>query len=277
MEFPYENHLNDDVPFVVKQSDVKVIILAGGMGTRLKEETEFKPKPLVEIGGMPLILHIMKIYSHYGFNDFIVALGYKGDMIKNYFLNYLALNNDIKIDLKKNEVKFITKNKESFKVTLVNTGLNAMTGGRIKKLQKYVGDNTFMVTYGDGVADININNLYEFHKKNKKLATITGVHPSSRFGELDIKENLVVNFQEKPQVKDSYINGGFFVFEPEFFNYLPDDETIMLERQPFDDVSKDKNLVVYKHTGFWKCVDTFKDYEELNKIWKEKAPWKVWE
>jgi len=260
------------------RSNVKVIILAGGMGTRLKEETEFKPKPMVEIGGVPLLVHIMKIYANYGFNDFIIALGYKGDMIKDYFYNYLMRNNDVKIDLGKNSVEFLTDSEESFKVTLVDTGLNTMTGARIKKLQKYVGNNTFMVTYGDGVADININDLYNFHKYHGKFATVTGVRPSSRFGELKVDDDgLVIDFAEKPQVTESYINGGFFVFEPEIFDYLTDDETIMLERQPMEKIRKDDQLMAFKHNGFWKCVDTYKDYTDLNKIWAKSAPWKVWE
>jgi len=260
------------------KSNVKVIILAGGMGTRLKEETEFKPKPLVDIGGIPILLHIMKIYSHYGFNNFIVALGYKGDMIKKYFLEYLSLTNDITIDLSDiNNIEILTNNKENFKVTLVNTGLNTMTGARIHKLKKYIGNNRFMVTYGDGVADINIDELYEFHKSHGKIATVTGVHPSSRFGELRInKEGVVINFSEKPQITNDHINGGFFVFEPEFFDCLSDDESVMLEKGPMDCVYKTNNLMAFKHDGFWKCVDTFKDYEDLNKIWNKSAPWKVW-
>lgn len=255
---------------------IKVVIFAGGMGTRMREETEFKPKPMVEIGGIPILHHIMKIYAHYGFNDFIVALGYKGDMIKNYFLNYLAYSNDIQINLKEPKLKFLTKNSEDFNVTLVETGLETMTGARLKKLQKYIGDETFMVTYGDGVADIDIKKLYEYHKKQGKIATITGVRPSSRFGELNIKENLVLDFREKPQVTGSYINGGFFVFEPEFFKYLNNKEDLTLEREPLEKISKEGNLVIYKHDGFWKSMDTFKDYNDLNKIWKEEAPWAVW-
>ncbi len=256
------------------KENVKVIILAGGMGTRLKEETEFKPKPLVEIGGIPMIHHIMKIYAHHGFNDFIIALGYKGHMIKNYFLNYLALNNDIQIDLKQNKVNFLTDRKESFKVTLVDTGLHTMTGARIKKLQKYIGNNTFMVTYGDGVADVNIEELYKFHKTHGKIATITGVRPLSRWGELSINDKNVTYFREKPQVTGSYINGGFFVFEPKFFDYLTEQDYLTLEKEPLEAISREGQLIVYKHDGFWRCVDTFKDHEELNKIWENGAPWK---
>lgn len=257
------------------KENVKVIILAGGMGTRLKEETEFKPKPLVEVGGIPMIHHIMKIYAHHGFNDFIVALGYKGHMIKDYFLNYLALNNDIQIDLKQNKINFLTDKKENFKVTLVDTGLHTMTGARIKKLQKYIGNNTFMVTYGDGIADVNIDELYKFHKSHGKIATITGVRPLSRWGELSINDKNVTYFREKPQVTGSYINGGFFVFEPKFFDYLTDHDHLTLEKEPLESISREGQLIVYKHDGFWRCVDTFKDYEELNKIWENGAPWKV--
>lgn len=259
------------------EKNIKVVIFAGGMGTRLREETEFKPKPMVYIGGIPILLHIMKIYLRYGFNDFIVALGYKGEMIKNYFLNFLALTNDIKIDLKENKVDFLTKNMRDFKVTLIDTGLDTMTGGRLKRLQKYIGNNTFMATYGDGLADIDISKLYEFHKSHGKMATITGVRPSSRFGELNIKDNLVIDFKEKPQVTGSYINGGFFVFEPEFFKYLKGDDSLILEREPFEEASKDGNLVIFKHDGFWKCIDTYKDFQDLNVIWKESMPWAVWE
>jgi len=204
------------------------------MGTRLREETEYKPKPMVSVGGIPIILHIMKTYAHYGFNNFIIALGYKGDMIKQYFLNYLALNNDVEIDLSCNKVKFLSGLKEDIKVTLVDTGLKTMTGGRLKRLQKYVGNNTFMATYGDGVANINLRKLYDFHKSHGKIATITGVRPSSRFGELNVDENIVMDFQEKPQVDGSYINGGFFVFEPKFFDYLRDDDSLILEKEPLE-------------------------------------------
>ena len=256
----------------MSKDKIKVVILAGGKGTRLNEETEFKPKPMVNIGGKPILYHIMKIYSYYGFNDFIIALGYKGDMIKEYFLNYLYFNNDIEIDLKKNKINFIDEEKENFKVTLVDTGQDTMTGFRIKKLQKYIGNNTFMVTYGDGVADINIDELYNFHLAHKKIATITGVHPSSRFGELNTKDQLVIDFKEKPQVSDSYINGGFFVFEPEFFKYLEGDENLMLERGPLEKISEEGNLCIFKHKKFWKCVDTYKAFLDLNKIWKKDAP-----
>lgn len=262
---------------MINPEKVKVIILAGGQGTRLREETEFKPKPLVEVGGIPILQHIMKIYSHYGFSDFIVALGYKGELIKNYFLNYLTTNNDIKINLKDNKVEFLTENKLNFTVTLIDTGLQTMTGARIRKLKKYIGNNTFMVTYGDGVADIDIKKLFDFHKLKGRIATVTGVRPSSRFGELNIKEDQVIDFSEKPQVTRSYINGGFFVFEPTFFDYLEsEDDNLTLEQEPLMKVSQDGQLTIFQHDGFWKCMDTYKDYKDINKIWEKDAPWKVW-
>jgi len=253
---------------------MKVIIFAGGFGTRLKEETEFRPKPLVKIGSKPIIWHIMKIFSHYGFNDFIIAGGYKIELLKEYFLNFVAMNNDFKINLKSNKIELLTDNNEPFSVSVIDTGLETMTGGRLKKLKSIIGNNRFMATYGDGLADIDIKKLLDFHDKHKKLATVTGVHPSSRWGELNIKENLVIDFKEKPQVKDSYINGGFFVFEPGIFDYIEGDSTC-LEKEPLEKLSKEGNLAIYRHDGFWKCMDTYKDMEELNKMW-ESAKWKVW-
>lgn len=254
----------------------KVVLFAGGFGTRLKEETEFKPKPMVQIGGKPIILHIMKIYSHYGFNDFIIAGGYKIEQIKEYFTNFLVMNTDIKVDLKSNKLQLLSDDREPFNVTIIDTGLKTMTGGRLKRLQKYIGNERFMATYGDGVANINIKKLLEYHISHKKFATVTGVHPSSRFGELDFKENLVVNFKEKPQVHNSFINGGFFVFEPKIFDYIDGDET-SLEREPLEKLSKEGHLAIYKHDDFWKCMDTYKDMEVLNKLWNSgQAKWKIW-
>jgi len=260
-----------------KGKECKVIILAGGFGTRLKEETEFRPKPMVVIGGKPLIWHIMKIYSYYGFNDFIVAGGYKVEMIKEYFLSFLPMNNDIRINLKDNNLEILSDEREPFSVTIVNTGLHTMTGGRIKRLKPYIGNNRFMVTYGDGVADVDIQKILDFHIVHKKYATVTGVRPSSRFGELNIKENMVIDFKEKPQVQGSYINGGFFVCEPEVFDYIEGDETLF-ERDPMEKLAKDKHLATYKHDGFWKCLDTFKDMADLNKLWETgQAKWMLWE
>jgi glucose-1-phosphate cytidylyltransferase len=255
----------------------KVVILAGGFGTRLKEETGIRAKPLVTIGGKPILWHIMKIYSKYGFNDFIIAGGYKVEEIKTYFINFILMNNDFKIDLKDNKIGLISNRKELFSVTIMDTGLNTLTGGRIKRLRGLIGNNRFMVTYGDGVADININQLMEFHKAQGKIATVTGVRPSSRFGELNIKENLVTSFEEKPQVSESYINGGFFVFEPSIFDYLEGD-SISLERAPLEKLSREGNLAIYKHDGFWRCMDTYKDMEELENLWNNnQAKWKIWE
>jgi len=260
----------------MNDKNCKVVIFAGGLGTRLKEETEFMPKPMVKIGSKPIIWHIMKTYSHYGYNDFIIAAGHKIEAIKEYFLNFISMNNDITINLKSNKIDLISNNKELFSVSILDTGLKTMTGGRLKKLQQHIGDDMFMATYGDGVADINIKKLVDFHKSHKKFATVTGVHPSSRFGELNIKEKLVIDFKEKPQVDNSYINGGFFVFEPEVFDYIENDSTC-LEREPFKRLSQEKQLAIFKHDKFWKCMDTYKDMEELNKLWEtNQARWKVW-
>lgn len=256
--------------------NMKVVIFAGGFGTRLKEETEFIPKPMVKIGGKPIIWHIMKIYSQYGFNEFLIAGGYKVEVIKGYFLNFLAMNNDFRINLKDNKVVFLSKTVEPFSVTVIDTGLNTMTGGRLKRLQKHIGNQRFMATYGDGVADINISKLHEFHDSHKKIATVTGVHPSSRWGELNTKENIVIDFKEKPQVQNSYINGGFFVFEPKIFDYI-DDDSICLERGPLEKLSKEGNLAIYKHNGFWQCMDTYKDMNSLNEMWQSNnAKWQTW-
>jgi glucose-1-phosphate cytidylyltransferase len=256
--------------------DTKVVIFAGGMGMRLREETEFKPKPMVLVGNIPIIVHIMKMYAHHGFNNFIIALGYRGDVIKNYFLNYVALNQNVHVDLKRNKVDFFGEETDDFKVTLVDTGLECMTGARLRKLRPYIGQETFMATYGDGVADVDIGKLFDFHKKHGKTATVTGVRPSSRWGELNIRENTVIDFKEKPQVTGSYINGGFFVFEPEFFDYLEGDDTLQLEREPLEKVSAEGNLMIYKHDGMWSCIDTYKDLLEMNRMWSNGAPWAVW-
>ncbi|MDD5772141.1 MAG: glucose-1-phosphate cytidylyltransferase [bacterium] len=258
---------------------MKVVILCGGKGTRMKEETEFRPKPLVNIGGYPIIWHIMKIYAHYGFKDFVLCLGYKGNMIKEYFLNYEAMNNDFTVCLgAKNKIKFHSKHEEhNWNVTLVDTGEEAMTGARVKKVEKYIDTDLFMVTYGDGVADIDIRKLVNFHNSHGKIGTITGVHPSSRFGELIIKENKVSKFYEKPQVSQGLINGGFFVFKKEIFKYIKEDESCLLEKEPLETLAKESNLMAYLHLGFWQCVDTYRELEVLNDLWKTPhPPWKVW-
>ncbi len=258
---------------------VKVLIFAGGLGTRLTEETILKPKPLVEIGGKPILWHIMKSYSNYGFNDFVVLLGYKGHMIKEYFLNFGYYNNSFEIDLNGNQVKIIDHSEnttEDWKVTLLDTGLNTQTGGRLKRAQKIVGNETFMATYGDGLSDLNIKKLYDFHKQNGKLATLTAVLPPARFGALDINGTAVKQFIEKPQGSETLINGGFYVFEPGVFNYIGQDQT-MLEKEPMSELAKNNQLQAFKYTGFWQCMDTRRDVDLLNELWLSgKAGWKTW-
>lgn len=255
---------------------MKTVILAGGFGTRLSEETDFKPKPMVEIGEYPILWHIMKIYSHYGFNDFIICLGYKGYMIKEYFANYFLHSSDVSIDLARNKIEIMNSQSENWKVTLIDTGLNTMTGGRMKRIQKYIGNEMFMLTYGDGVANININELVEFHKKHGRYATVTAVQPSGRFGAMGISENVVDSFIEKPAGDGSWVNGGFFVLEPQVFDYIKGDETIW-ERKPLEELAKEGQLAAYKHFGFWKPMDTLRDKRELEQLWQgQKAPWKIW-
>ena len=259
--------------------DIPVVILCGGKGTRLKEETEFRPKPLVTIGGYPILWHIMKIYSYYGFNKFILCLGYKGNMIKNFFLDYESMNNDFTIELGKcNNVKFHNSHLEKgWNITFVDTGEDAQTGARLKKIERYVENDRFMVTYGDGVADINIKKLLDFHNAHGKIGTIAGVHPSSRFGELILDDKRVIEFNEKPQVGKSYINAGFFIFNKRFFDYLKEDKMCYLEREPLENLSRDNELMAYAHEGFWQCVDTYRELELLNSLWrKNNAKWKVW-
>ncbi|SHF15711.1 glucose-1-phosphate cytidylyltransferase [Marinitoga hydrogenitolerans DSM 16785] len=257
---------------------MKVAILAGGFGTRLSEETTKIPKPMVEIGGKPILWHIMKLYSYYGFNDFIICLGYKGYIIKEYFLNYFYHMSDITIDLSDGGVKIHNTYAENWKITLVDTGLNTMTGGRIKKIKKYIGNETFMLTYGDGVGNINIKELADFHKKHGKLSTLTAVQPSGRFGALTLNEkNEIKQFIEKPAGDGAWINGGFFVLEPGIFDYIKDDTTIW-EREPLEKLADEGNLYAYKHYGFWKPMDTLRDKNELERLWQEgNAPWKIWE
>lgn len=258
---------------------MKVVILAGGLGTRLMEETESRPKPMVEIGGRPILWHIMKLYSQYGFNEFILCLGYKSSFIKEYFMNYFLYNSDMTIDLEKNNIEVHHSNSESFKVTLVDTGLNTNTAGRIKKIKKYVEDETFMLTYGDGLSDVNFSSLLDFHKAQKKIATLTTIQTPGRFGNLEFEENNIVNkFVEKPQGDGMWINGGFFVLEPEIFSYLEGDmENIQWEKKPLIDIANDKQLAAYKHKGFWKAMDALRDRIELEALWESgNAPWKSW-
>lgn len=256
---------------------MKVVILAGGRGTRITEETMSIPKPMIEIGGRPIIWHIMKIYSHYGFNDFIICLGYKGYMIKEYFANYFLHSTDITLDLKRNKMEVLGSKAESWKVALIDTGLNTETGGRIKRIKDYVGNQTFMLTYGDGVGDIDIKESIKFHKKHGKLATITATQLAGRFGALKIKDaNAVSSFFEKPKGDKLWISGGFFVLEPEIFEYLKDDVTVW-EKGPLEKLANNNQLRAYKHGGFWKCMDTLRDKIELEQMWSDnKANWKVW-
>lgn len=258
---------------------MKVFILAGGLGTRLSEETLVKPKPMVEVGGYPILWHIMKIYSFYGYNDFVILGGYKIDFIKYYFLNYYANNSNLTVDLKNNNITIHSNFSEPWKVTILNTGLNTSTGSRIKLARKFIEENDepFMLTYGDGVADIDIPKLVEFHKNKKQIATMTSVLPSGRFGAVSIDEkNDVKSFIEKPRGDGGWINGGFFVMEPQFVDYIPDYD-VMLEQEPLFNLVQDNQLNAYKHHGFWKAMDTLRDNQELNKLWNNgTAPWKVW-
>ncbi len=258
--------------------NMKVVILAGGFGTRMSEETVIKPKPMVEIGGKPILWHIMKIYSHYGFNEFVICLGYKGYMIKEYFANYFLHTSDVTIDIKQNRIETHENSSEPWKVSLIDTGDNTMTGGRVKRVQKYIGDEPFMLTYGDGVSDINIKKLLKFHQTHKKTGTLTAIRPPGRFGALQLQNgHEVTSFFEKPEGDGGYVNGGFFVFEPAIFDYLKDDTTI-LERVPLESLAQSKQLNAYKHEGFWHPMDTLRDKKYLEGLWETgKAPWKVWD
>lgn len=256
---------------------MKVVILAGGLGSRLAEETDIRPKPMVEIGGQPILWHIMKIYSHYGFNEFVVCLGYKGYVIKEYFANFFMNHSDVTFDLGNNTMEVHRSGSENWKVTLVETGKDTLTGGRIKRIEPYINNEAFMLTYGDGVGNIKIDELVAFHKQNKKLVTVTAVQPDGRFGVLDIKDNHEVgSFLEKPKGEGNWINGGFFVCEPQIFKYLKDDSTIW-ERDPLEKLAKDNQLVAHKHFGFWKPMDKLKDKQDLNEYWANgTAEWKIW-
>ncbi len=256
---------------------MKVVILAGGFGTRLAEETDVIPKPMVKIGDKPILWHIMKIYSYWGFNEFIIALGYKGYVIKEYFLNYYALNSNLTIDLKNGNTKFFDVKSEDWIIHLIDTGLYTNTGGRIKRLQKYIGNETFMLTYGDGVARININKLLEFHKKHGKIATITAVRPPARFGGIIFDGDRVSEFTEKPQIGEGWINGGFMVFEPKIFDYIDGDST-SLEAKVLEKLAEEGELTAYRHEDFWQCMDTVRDKRILEELWNSgSAPWRIWE
>ena len=257
---------------------MKVVILAGGLGTRISEESHLKPKPMIEIGGKPILWHIMKTYSFYGFNDFVICLGYKGYSIKEYFAHYFLHESDVTFDFRNDNQRIIHHHSaEPWRVTLVNTGLETMTGGRVKKVRPYVGEEPFMLTYGDGVSDVNIRNLVDYHTAHGKHATVTSIQPVGRFGAIDLTdENLVRGFHEKPKGDGLWINGGFFVLQPEVFDYIDSDDT-MFERAPLEMLAEQGQLAAYKHDGFWQAMDTLRDKTLLEELWESgSAPWKTW-
>jgi glucose-1-phosphate cytidylyltransferase len=257
---------------------MKVVLLAGGFGTRISEESATRPKPMIEIGNMPILWHIMKIYSSYGFNDFIICCGYKQKMIKDFFVNYYLHNCDVSFDFSQgNKIQVHSCFSEPWKVTVVDTGLNTMTGGRIKRIQKHVGNETFMLTYGDGVSNVNIEELVKYHKSHGKIATLTAINVGQRFGVLGMGDNNQINdFREKADADESVINGGFMVLEPQVFNYI-DDDTTVFEKKPLEKLAKEGQLIAYMHKGFWKCMDTQRDLMELQKMWEDgNAEWKLW-
>lgn len=259
---------------------MKVVIFAGGKGTRISEESHLKPKPMIEIGGKPILWHIMKMYENHGFTEFILCLGYKGYLVKEYFVNYFTHNADVTIELNNNSIEVLNTNSENFKVTLVDTGLETMTAGRLQRVQKHITEDAFLLTYGDGVSDVNITELIEFHNSHNKIATVTAINPEARFGTMDIlHDGLVESFREKPKDTNHWINGGFFVLRKEVFNYLDRDMTnVMWEEEPMIRLSKDAQLMSYKHHGFWKCMDAMRDKEELEKMWNTgAAKWKSWD
>lgn len=256
---------------------MKVLLLAGGFGTRLSEETDVRPKPMVEIGGKPILWHIMKMYSQHGYNDFVILLGYKGYYIKEYFANYFLHQSDVTIDLSTNEMKINRNTSEPWTVTLLDTGLHTMTGGRIKRAQDVVGDEPFLLTYGDGVSDVNLTNLVNFHKEHGRAITMTSVQPEGRFGALEIEDDKVINFLEKPKGDGAWINGGFFVCEPSVFDYIKEGDSTIFEQAPLQKLALDGQLMSYKHDGFWKCMDSLNDKQKLNEMFEDnKAKWKSW-
>ena len=257
---------------------MKTVILAGGFGTRLSEETELRPKPMVEIGGKPIIWHIMKGYSHYGFNDFVILLGYKGYYIKEYFNNYFLHQSDVTIDISDGSMEVLNNASEPWKITLLDTGVHSMTGARVKKAQPFIGDEPFMLTYGDGLSNINIKKLIDFHKTHGKTVTMTSAQPEGRFGALNIDDdNRVTNFLEKPKGEDGWVNAGFFVCEPKVFDYITDKDSTIFEQAPLQSLAKDGQLFTFKHEGFWKPMDTLRDKNKLQQLWDTKqAPWKIW-
>ncbi len=254
---------------------MKVVILAGGLGSRIFEKTHDRPKPMVEIGGNPLLWHLMNIYSAYGFNEFIIALGYKGDVIKEYFLNFFRFNSDISVDLQSGETQVHRRASHDWKIDLVDTGLHTQTGGRLKRLKEWIGHETFMMTYGDGLADIDIPALLDFHRKHKKLATVTAVHPPARFGCLEFDGDRVSCFAEKSQTKEGWVNGGFFVLEPEVLDYIEGDDSAW-ELKPLERLARDGELYSYRHKGFWQPMDTLREQKQLEALWQsENAPWVI--
>ncbi len=257
---------------------MKVVILAGGFGTRISEESHLKPKPMVEIGEKPILWHIMKEYSKYGFNEFIICLGYKAYAIKEFFADYYLHTSDVTFDIANNEMIVHNNYAEPWKVTLVDTGLNTMTGGRIKRIQKYIGNETFMLTYGDGVSDVDIKKLAEFHKAHGKIATMTAVNAGQKFGVLQMNEkDNIVSFREKNINDGSWINGGYMVLEPKVFDYIENGDSTIFEKEPLEKLAKDGELKAFRHTGFWKCMDTLRDKKQLEELWESgNAPWKVW-
>lgn len=254
---------------------MKVVILAGGYGTRLSEFTESIPKPMLKIGGRPILWHIMNYYSKFGFNDFVVALGYKSEIIKEFFLNYHSLNSDFTVDLNSGRINYLNKCVDDWKVSLIYTGEDTMTGGRVKRLQSFIGNETFMLTYGDGLSNINLSNLLKFHKAHKKMVTVSAVRPVARFGNLMINNHEVINFKEKPQTEQGWINGGFLVVNPEFFDFIEGDKTI-LEKDPLERVAKIGELMAFQHDGYWQCMDTKRDKDALENLWNSgSAPWNI--
>jgi glucose-1-phosphate cytidylyltransferase len=256
---------------------MKLVILAGGFGTRLSEQTDLIPKPMVEIGGKPILWHIMKLYACHGINEFVVALGYKGSVIKDYFLNYQAIESDCTIDLSTGAVEiFPNHGKDDWRVTLVDTGQDVMTGGRIKRLREFIQDETFMLTYGDGVADVNVTALKNFHCQQGVKATLTAVHPKAHYGELELNGNRIVKFMEKPRFRQSWINGGFMVLDPSVIDLIEGDH-VVFEREPLERLSAEGQLTAYQHNGFWQCMDTLRDVRYLNSLWDSNdAPWRLW-
>lgn len=260
-------------------SEIPVLILCGGMGTRLREETEYRPKPLVEIGGRPILWHLMKVYGHQGFQRFVLCLGYKGEMIRQYFINYRLMTQDFTLRLNGDSKPVLIDGPvpEDWHITFCDTGVNSMTGARIKRASRYVNTDEFMMTYGDGVADIDLQKLLAFHRSHGKHATVTAVHPIARFGELMIEGNRVVRFAEKPQTPEGFINGGFFVFNRAVLEYVSDDENCVFEKAPLERLAADGQLMTYHHPGFWHCMDTYRDLQTLNQMWESpRPPWRIW-